>query len=141
MAAGRPIAAVAAFALIQFAALSVDAVARQLSYPLWQMGEEETEQGQATFSPFARGYSLQQPASGSTDPGYWVAPDILQYVEEHRDNSPAKLGILVNTQQVNPKPFVYLVYSTYSDVQSWIWFPPAAGTTSMPNCSTPTICC
>ncbi len=53
---------------------------------------------------------------------------------------PAQLGILVNTQQVNPKPFIYLVYTTYTDVQiqdlvpSW-----AAGTTCMPNCSTPII--
>lgn len=121
------IAAVAAFAILQFATLSFDTVARQMSYPLWQMGEEETEQGQAAVSPFARGYSLQQPASGSTDPGYWVVPDILQYVEEHHDSDPARLGILVNTQQVNPKPFVYLVYTTYTDVQILDLVPTGSG--------------
>ena len=119
------VAAVAAFALLQFATLSSDAVASRLSYPSWQMGNDETDQEQPAVSLFARGYSLQQPASGPTDPGYWVVPDILQYVEDHRDNDPAGqstgavpvLGILVNTQQINPKPFVYLVYSDYTDVQ------------------------
>jgi len=111
------IAAVAAFALLQFAILSSDAVASRLSYPSWPMGNDETDQEQPAVSLFARGYSLQQPASGPTDPGYWVVPDVLQYVEDHRDNDPARLGILVNTQQINPKPFVYLVYSNYTNVQ------------------------
>jgi 4-amino-4-deoxy-L-arabinose transferase-like glycosyltransferase len=111
------IAAVAAFALLQFAALSSDTVARYLSYPSWQMGDDETDQEQPAVSFFARGYSLQQPASGPTDPGYWVVPDILQYIEEQRDSEPAQLGILVNTQQVNPKPFEYLVYSDYPLIQ------------------------
>ncbi len=111
------IVAVAAFALLQFATLSSDTVARSLSYPSWHMGEEETDQEQPVASFFARGYSLQQPASGPTDPGYWVVPDILQYIEEHRDGDPARLGILVNTQQVNPKPFVYLAYSDYAHIQ------------------------
>jgi len=51
------IATVAAFALLQFATLSSDAVASRLSYPSWPMGNDETDQEQPAVSLFARGYS------------------------------------------------------------------------------------
>ncbi|MGQ9598146.1 MAG: ArnT family glycosyltransferase [Anaerolineae bacterium] len=87
--------------LAQFAILSFDALA-----PL-----------QARLPFLAQGLSIQWPATGRTDPGYWVAPDILQYVEGHRDTEFARLGVLVNSPQVNSKQLIYLAYTDYPHVQ------------------------
>jgi len=95
------VGAVAAMMLIQFVALSFDALD-----PLRQAAPV-----------LADGLSIQPPASGRTDAGYWVAPDVLQYVQDHRDTDPARLGILVNRQQVNGKQFIYLVYADFPGVQ------------------------
>lgn len=87
--------------LAQFAILSFDALA-----PLY-----------ARLPFLAQGLSIQWPATGRTDPGYWVAPDILQYVEDHRDSETARLGVLVNSPQVNSKQLIYLAYAEYPHVQ------------------------
>jgi 4-amino-4-deoxy-L-arabinose transferase-like glycosyltransferase len=65
---------------------------------------------------FAEGEMLQWPDSGPTDSDYWLVPDILQYIEEHRDTDPAQLGVLVNQFQVNSKHFIYLVYTDYPHI-------------------------
>jgi 4-amino-4-deoxy-L-arabinose transferase-like glycosyltransferase len=111
------IALVVALALVQFAALTFDALGNL----------------QEDIPVFAKGLSIQLPASGRTDAGYWVAPEILAYIEEHSDTAcpeqsdracpeqsdrdPAQFGILVNTNQVNSKQFIYLVYSDYPHVR------------------------
>jgi hypothetical protein len=68
----------------------------------------------------ATGLSIQLPASGRTDPGYWVVPDILRHAEEARlaqgDGEQVRLGVLVNEAQVNSKHFVYLAYEAYPKV-------------------------
>lgn len=94
------IAAVLGFALLQFVVLSFDGLDRLRAAPV-----------------FAEGYFIQQPASSRTDAGYWVVPDVLDYVEAHRDTDPGRLGILVNTQQVNSKHFIYEVYAGYPHIQ------------------------
>jgi hypothetical protein len=91
---------VVAGALVQFSVLSFDALA----------GVPEK------VPVFAEGEMLQWPASGQTDAAYWVAPEILQYIEDHRDTERAELGILVNQFQVNSKQFIYLVYTDYPHV-------------------------
>ena len=93
---------VIAGALVQFAALSFDALAGLRERVLI----------------LANGLSIQLPASGRTDPGYWAAPEILQYVEEHRDTESAQLGVLVNKPQVNSMHFAYLAYADYRHVQA-----------------------
>jgi 4-amino-4-deoxy-L-arabinose transferase-like glycosyltransferase len=92
---------VVAVALFQFAALSFDALA-----PL-----------QERLPLLAEGLSIQLPASGRTDPGYWVVPDIMQYIEDHRDTDSPQLGVLVNTNQVNSKEFIYLAYTDHPRLQ------------------------
>ena len=87
--------------LAQFAILSFDALA-----PV-----------QARLPFLAQGLSIQWPATGRTDPGYWVVPDILQYVEDHRDTETARLGVLVNSPQVNSKQLIYQAYVDYPHVQ------------------------
>jgi hypothetical protein len=56
---------------------------------------------------WAAGDYLQWPATGSTDPGYWIHPDVLAEI-----GSPAgeadSLGVLVNTWEVNRGAFRYL---------------------------------
>lgn len=92
---------IACGALFQFSALSYDALAGiQEQNPL-----------------LADGLSIQLPSSGRTDSDYWVVPDVLRYVEEHRDSDPARLGILLNAPQVNSKHFIYLAYADFPHVQ------------------------
>jgi hypothetical protein len=61
---------------------------------------------------WAKGDYLQWPASGSTDPGYWIHPHVLAAIAEAggaADEEPDSLGILVNTWEVNRGAFRYLV--------------------------------
>jgi 4-amino-4-deoxy-L-arabinose transferase-like glycosyltransferase len=82
--------------LVQFAALSFDALA-----PLQER------------LPLAQGLSIQLPATGRTDPGFAVVPDVLQTVDDLRRGDSAALGLLVNMQQVNNQHFAYAVYGRY----------------------------
>lgn len=83
--------------LFQFAALSFDALA-----PLHE------------HLPLAEGLSIQLPATGRTDRGFAVVPDVLQTVDEERRGDTAALGLLVNMQQVNNQHFAYDAYGRYS---------------------------
>ena len=93
--------AVVLAALLQFGALSFDAMAG--------VGKE--------LPGLANGLSIQLPASGRTDPGYAVVPDILAYVEAHRPDRRTRLGVLVNEGQVSSQHFVYLVYQAYPQIE------------------------
>jgi hypothetical protein len=57
---------------------------------------------------WAAGDYLQWPASGSTDPGYWVHPHVLAAIGEPGEGDADSLGILVNTWEVNRGAFRYL---------------------------------
>ncbi len=49
------------------------------------------------------------PASGTTDPAYWIAPDVLETIgEPGEDGDPDSLGILVETWEVHRGIFRYL---------------------------------
>jgi hypothetical protein len=94
------VTALAIVAIVQLAALSFDALS-------W-LGER--------LPFYARGVPIQLPASGSTDPDYWVVDDILTHIEADRETDPAFLGVLINTQRVNSKQFIYMVYEEYPHV-------------------------
>ena len=72
----------------------------------------------------ANGFFIQYPASGVTDPGYAVAPDVLAYVDGQRQPGgrlPGKdvvnLGLLVNSYQVHEKHFLYSIYKDFPHVR------------------------
>jgi hypothetical protein len=68
---------------------------------------------------FAHMFQNQLPNSGETDRGFWVVPDILQYVsgEAEARGQPLELAMLVNTRQVHDEHFLYAIYTTYGNVK------------------------
>ncbi len=69
---------------------------------------------------FAQGGTVQLPASGETDPAYWVGPDLLGRVEAGRQTSGAEtvsLGVLVNNAYLNPIILDLLAMQDYPGVQ------------------------
>ena len=69
---------------------------------------------------FAQGGTVQLPASGETDPAYWVGPDLLQRVEAGRQDSGAEtvsLGVLVNNAYLNPIILDLLALQDYPGIQ------------------------
>ncbi len=58
---------------------------------------------------------LKQPAVSETDPGYWVAPHILETIVQNSD-APQRLTLLVNTHQIHRGVFKYLVEEKRLDV-------------------------
>ena len=69
---------------------------------------------------FAQGGPLQLPASGDTDPGYWVVPDILQTADTGRlalGASRTGLGVLVNNEYVNPDLLGLIALQSYPAIQ------------------------
>jgi hypothetical protein len=65
----------------------------------------------------AEGLSIQLPSTDRTDSGYWVIPDVLEYLEDHKAGERTQLGVLVNSSQVNSKQFIYMAYAEHPDVQ------------------------
>ena len=72
----------------------------------------------------ANGFFIQYPASGVTDPGYAVAPDVLAFVDGQRQGGGAlaakdvvNLGLLVNSYQVHEKHFLYSIYKDFPHVR------------------------
>ena len=70
------------------------------------------------------GFFIQYPASGVTDPGYAVAPDVLAFVDGQRRADGARagkdvvnLGLLVNSYQVHEKHFLYSIYKDFPHVR------------------------
>jgi len=58
---------------------------------------------------------LKQPAIQETDPGYWIAPHILEAITQGVD-VPQRLTLLVNTHQIHRGIFKYLVEEKKLDV-------------------------
>ncbi|MFQ5886087.1 MAG: ArnT family glycosyltransferase, partial [Anaerolineae bacterium] len=67
----------------------------------------------------AHGYQIQLPATGPTDPRYWIVPDILDDIMadkgDHREE--VELGLFVNFHQVHEKHFLYLIYTDYPEIR------------------------
>ena len=62
---------------------------------------------------------LQWPATGSTDPGYWIHPQVLAVIgdpEGAPDGEPDSLGILVDTWEVHRGAFRYLAERTGQNI-------------------------
>jgi 4-amino-4-deoxy-L-arabinose transferase-like glycosyltransferase len=67
---------------------------------------------------FAHMFQNQLPASGETDSGYWVVPEMLEYLSDQAAarGGPVELGLLVNTRQVHDEHFLYVIYTDFPDV-------------------------
>jgi hypothetical protein len=104
------LALVLAFGIIQFFLLSYEAANRlwtptNLELPVW---------GQTSL--LARGAYIELPDEGPTDRGYWIQPDILQRMEQNRQERGAEslsLGLLARTRQLNAGAFIYLILADY----------------------------
>ncbi len=100
--------------LVQFATLSYEGphwLAERTAFNLPLLGETGV---------FARGGTLQLPASGETDRGYWVLPDILRFVDAERQMTNAeavKLGVVANDEHANPDLFGLLALQSYPGIQ------------------------
>ncbi len=76
--------------------------------------------GYASVNLSAHGYQNQLPSSGQTDTGYWMAPDILEYVIRDgrgEKGEPLELGLLVNCRQIHEEHFLYLIYTDYPEIR------------------------
>jgi len=67
---------------------------------------------------FAHMFQNQLPNWGDTDSGYWVVPEILQYLSEQAEarGRSVELGLLVNTRQVHDEHFLYAIYTDFPEV-------------------------
>lgn len=99
--------------LVQYFVLSYDALA-------W-VGEKAILQvpGVGRLNLLAQGVHIQRPSSGVRDPGYWVAPQILDFVDQDREGKPTILGLLAREIQLNESTFHYLMYGGYQGVELW----------------------
>jgi 4-amino-4-deoxy-L-arabinose transferase-like glycosyltransferase len=99
-----------AFGIVQFFALTYEPISRLLPRgptlsPLW-----------GRISLFAQGDFIQLPDEADTDSGYWIEPDVLKRMEEHRlalGEEMLTAGLLVNTSQINAGAFDYLILTEY----------------------------
>lgn len=69
---------------------------------------------------FARGGTVQLPASGETDPGYWVEPDLLRRVEVARQAAgleTASLGVVANSAHLNALLFSLVASQEFPGIQ------------------------
>jgi 4-amino-4-deoxy-L-arabinose transferase-like glycosyltransferase len=68
---------------------------------------------------FAHMFQNQLPNSGGTDNGFWIVPEMLQYISDEAEarGQPLELGLLVNTRQVHDEHFLYAIYTTYGNVR------------------------
>lgn len=61
------------------------------------------------------GYSAW-PAAGSSDPGFWIQPDVLAMVGNPQDR-PATLGMLVNSWEIHRGSFRYLIAAQHLNIE------------------------
>lgn len=100
--------------LVQFFALTYEPVQRALPAQTLDLP------GLGQTSGWAQGVYIQLPDEGQTDSGYWIQADILQRMEEQRQEMGAdrfSLGLMVNTSQVNAGSFIYLILTEYPDLR------------------------
>lgn len=102
------------FGLLQFFVVSFEPFYRQLTphystVPLW-----------GRTSLLAQGVYIQLPDEAKTDHRYAIQPDVLKRMEERRTalgREALRLGLLVNTSQINAGPFNYLILNEYPQLQ------------------------
>jgi 4-amino-4-deoxy-L-arabinose transferase-like glycosyltransferase len=72
-----------------------------------------------SVNAFAHMFQNQLPALGDTDRGYWVVPEMLQYLSEQAEakGRPVELALLVNTRQVHDEHFLYAIYTDFPEVR------------------------
>ena len=111
------IAAVILLGISQFALVSFDELAA------WR-ASFRVEIASKSVNLLPNGFFIQYPASGVTNPGYAVAPDVLAYVDGQRQvggrlagKDVVNLGLLVNSYQVHEKHFLYLIYKDFPHVR------------------------
>ncbi|MFC2015586.1 ArnT family glycosyltransferase [Chloroflexota bacterium] len=108
------VALILAFGLLQFVALTYEPVQKlvppqTLKLPLW-----------GRTASMAQGVYIQLPDEDKTDRGYWIIPDILDRMQEHRlrlGKAQVSAGLLVNTSQINAGPFNYLILTEYPQLR------------------------
>ncbi|MFN8491741.1 MAG: glycosyltransferase family 39 protein [Caldilineaceae bacterium] len=106
------IALVLLIAATQFALISFDSLAPWRHYLLIQSPV-------GPINLLAHGFFIQYEASEETDPGYAIAPPVLDMVNQARlaqNRERINLGILVNSYQLHEKHFLYEIYTTYPQV-------------------------
>ncbi len=105
---------VALVALGQFFALSYDGLG-------WLRNAAVIEvSGYGSVNLFAHGFQNQPPNSGQTDAGYWIVPDVLEYVRRDSGGEGGELlelGLLVNCRQIHEEHFLYLIYTDYPEIR------------------------
>ncbi|MFN2291104.1 MAG: ArnT family glycosyltransferase [Anaerolineae bacterium] len=102
------------FGLVQFFVLSYEPVQQ------WLAPQTFALPGWGRTSSFAQGVYIQLPDEGQTDRGYWIEPDVLRRMEQHRLETGKdlhSLGMLVNTTQINAGPFNYLILTEYPELR------------------------
>ena len=111
------VAIVLLLGILQFALISFDELAP------WRAPFRAEVAGEPV-NLLANGFFIQYPASGVTDPGYAVAPDVLAFVDGQRQPGGAlagkdvvNLGLLVNSYQVHEKHFLYSIYKDFPHVR------------------------
>jgi 4-amino-4-deoxy-L-arabinose transferase-like glycosyltransferase len=102
------------FGLLQFCVLSYEAANRLLP------PRDFTLPVPGRSGVFAESVYIQLPDEGQTDHRYWIQPDVLARTEQHRlelgrDN--LRLGLFVNTRQINFGSFNYLILTGYPHLQ------------------------
>jgi 4-amino-4-deoxy-L-arabinose transferase-like glycosyltransferase len=68
----------------------------------------------------AHGYEIiLLPATGPTDPRYWIVPDILDDImaDKGDEREEVELGLFVNFHQLHEKHFLYLIYTDYPEIR------------------------
>jgi 4-amino-4-deoxy-L-arabinose transferase-like glycosyltransferase len=108
------LALILVFGMVQFSVVSYEPVYRLLTpgtaiLPGW---------GRTTS--FAQGVYIQLPDEGRTDSGFAIYPDVLERMEQRRqelDQDLLNLGLLVNMSQINAGPFNYLILTEYPNLR------------------------
>jgi 4-amino-4-deoxy-L-arabinose transferase-like glycosyltransferase len=107
------VAAVVFLGLVQFFALSYDGLD-------WlREGARLTLPGLGAVNLLAEGSYVELPSSGRTDSRYFVAPLVLDMVEEQRvrdGRDSVQLGNLINRSYSNNAIFQYLMYDAYPGI-------------------------
>ena len=107
------IALVIAVASAQFLLISFE------TFAPWRTALAVTA-GDTVIDPVAHGFFIQYPASGVTDPGYAIESQVLDVVEQARQEQgrdTLELGLLVNSYQLHEKQFLYQIYVKYPAVR------------------------
>jgi len=95
-----------------------------LSYDTWAWIPERTSfnlpfVGRVGF--LAQGAHIRSPNRGTTDSGYWIGPDVLEFISQDKQrvgNGRAQLGLFVSTAHLNGDIFGYLILLSYPGVRS-----------------------